>query len=103
MMLGDKLHTKNNENACFFFESCQTMFYFDGTNAYIDIQLKKYFKKFINPTGTIALIKYFVIDAYRSINLGKSAALNQSLRRVRCICDATVVIQLIHVTSPLYL
>jgi hypothetical protein len=43
MMLRDKLHTKNNENTRFFVEPCQAMFYFDGTNAYIDIQLKKYF------------------------------------------------------------
>jgi hypothetical protein len=27
MMLGDKLHTKNNENTCFLVESRQTMFY----------------------------------------------------------------------------
>ena len=45
MMLGDKLHTKNNENTRFLFESRQTTFYIHNLKVYINFQRKKNFLK----------------------------------------------------------
>ena len=46
MMLGDKLHTKNNKNTCYLVESRQTTFYTHVLKVFVNFQsLKKLRKK----------------------------------------------------------
>ena len=61
MMLGDKLHTKNNENTRFLVKSHQAKFYSYVLKVYINFQCKKKkLKKITKLTGTIPLISLYL-------------------------------------------
>ena len=62
MMLGDKLHIKNNENTCFLVESRQVRFYTHALKVYINFSMqKKLSKKMTKLTGTLTMEIYFII------------------------------------------
>ena len=58
MMLGDKLHTKNNKNTCYLVESRQTTFYTHVLKVFVNFQpLKKLRKKITKINDIIPLIR----------------------------------------------